>query len=159
MDISSLTIGVEPPATADAAYCIRSYYEELDRRFDAGFDPDQSISANAEELTPPCGVLLVARIDGKPVGCGALKVKDDGIGEVKRMWVAEDARGLGLGRRILEALEAQATEFGLTTLRLETNQTLTEAQSLYRTAGYQEVPAFNDEPYAHHWFEKTPGAI
>jgi ribosomal protein S18 acetylase RimI-like enzyme len=70
------------------------------------------------------------------------------------MWVSPAARGLGIGRRILLTLEQQARDAGLDTLRLETNKTLREAQSLYRSAGYREVPAFNDEPYAHHWFEK-----
>ena len=77
------------------------------------------------------------------------------IGEVKRMWVAADARGLGVGRRILEMLETRARDVGVRTLRLETNRTLKEAQALYRSCGYVEVEPFNDEPYAHHWFEKT----
>ena len=70
------------------------------------------------------------------------------------MWVSPDARGLGLGRRILEELERHAREAGVTVVRLETNHTLTEAIELYRRSGYVEVDAFNDEPYAHHWFEK-----
>jgi ribosomal protein S18 acetylase RimI-like enzyme len=73
---------------------------------------------------------------------------------VKRMWVSTAARGLGLGRRILERLEDEARARGVRTLRLETNRSLAEAISLYRSAGYVEVEAFNDEPYAHHWFEK-----
>jgi ribosomal protein S18 acetylase RimI-like enzyme len=74
---------------------------------------------------------------------------------VKRMWVDAAARGLGVGRRLLETLEAEARNFGLRTLRLETNRSLVEAQALYRRTGYREVAPFNDEPYAHHWFEKT----
>jgi ribosomal protein S18 acetylase RimI-like enzyme len=70
------------------------------------------------------------------------------------MWVAESARGLGLGRRLLSELEDIAAEHGARAVRLETNRTLAEAISLYRSAGYVEVAAFNDEPYAHHWFEK-----
>ena len=71
------------------------------------------------------------------------------------MWVAPAARGLGLGRRLLASLEAEAAASGARTVRLETNQTLVEAISLYRASGYREVAPFNDEPYAHHWFEKT----
>ena len=108
-----------------------------------------------DELTPPAGVFVVARLGGQPIGCGALKVKDRTTGEVKRMWVAADARGLGVGRRILETLETRARDFGVSTLRLETNRTLKEAQALYRKCGYLEVEPFNDEPYAHHWFEKA----
>ena len=71
------------------------------------------------------------------------------------MWVAPAARGTGLGRRLLADLEARARDHGCTRVRLDTNRTLTEAIALYRTSGYREVAAFNDEPYAHHWFEKT----
>ena len=70
------------------------------------------------------------------------------------MWVAESARGRGLGRRLLLALEEEARTLGLSTLRLETNRALEEAIRLYRSAGYIEVPSFNTDPYAHHWFEK-----
>jgi ribosomal protein S18 acetylase RimI-like enzyme len=70
------------------------------------------------------------------------------------MWVAGPARGLGLGRRLLAELEQRAAEHGVRVVRLETNKSLTEAIGLYRSAGYREVAAFNDEQYAHHWFEK-----
>jgi ribosomal protein S18 acetylase RimI-like enzyme len=94
-------------------------------------------------------------LHGEPVGCGALKFHGDAPAEIKRMWVARAARGLGLGRRLLAELEAHAAARGVRTLRLETNRALVEAIGLYRAAGYREVPAFNDEPYAHHWFERT----
>jgi GNAT superfamily N-acetyltransferase len=70
------------------------------------------------------------------------------------MWVADSARGLGLGRRMLAALEDLAGTLGFTRLRLETNRALREAIALYRSSGYREVRAFNDDPYADHWFEK-----
>ena len=70
------------------------------------------------------------------------------------MWVSTSARGLGVGRRLLSELERHAAEHGAHAIRLETNKTLVEAISLYRSAGYGEVAAFNDEPYADHWFEK-----
>ena len=98
--------------------------------------------------------MLLARLRQEPVGCGALKLHDGAPAEIKRMWVARGARGLGLGRRLLHDLERHAMEAGVAVVRLETNQTLTEAIALYRRAGYREVAAFNDEPYAHHWFEK-----
>jgi DNA-binding MarR family transcriptional regulator/GNAT superfamily N-acetyltransferase len=147
-------VGIESPTTAAARFCLESYFAELDARFDAGFDPEQSISASAEELTEPAGLLLVAWLHGEPVGCGALKLHKRAPAELKRMWVAPAARGLGLGRRILQELEAHARARGAARVRLETNGTLTEATSLYRSAGYAEVEAFNDEPYAQHWFEK-----
>jgi DNA-binding MarR family transcriptional regulator/N-acetylglutamate synthase-like GNAT family acetyltransferase len=154
MRASAIRIEIEAVEGADARWCLAQYFSELAARFEAGFDPARSISASAEELTPPAGVFVVARLGGRPVGCGALKRKDRRIGEIKRMWVSSETRGLGVGRRILEALEARARTFGLRTLRLETNRTLEEAQALYRGCGYVEVAPFNEEPYAHHWFEK-----
>ncbi len=142
------------PAHAHAQHCLRAYFAELDRRFAAGFDPTRSISAEAHELRPPAGLLLVASLRSEPVGCGALKFHHDEPTEIKRMWVDETARGLGLGRRLLAELEARAAANGARVVRLETNRALVEAISLYRSAGYAEVAAFNDEPYADHWFEK-----
>ena len=149
-----IEIEVEDAASEAAQFCIGSYFRELDTRFDTGFDPQQSISANAAELTPPAGLLLVARLRGEPIGCGALKLHPSEPAEIKRMWVANHARGLGLGRRILAELEQHAGRRGVDVVRLETNQSLNEAIALYRSAGYVEVPRFSDEPYAHHWFEK-----
>jgi DNA-binding MarR family transcriptional regulator/GNAT superfamily N-acetyltransferase len=155
MQASAVRIGAEAPNSADALWCIEEYFRELATRFKTGFDPAKSISATADELAPPAGVFVMARLDGQPIGCGALKINDKNIGEIKRMWVRADARGLGIGRRILEKLEELARDFGLRTLRLETNRTLEEGQALYRKCGYLEVAPFNDEPYAHHWFEKV----
>jgi DNA-binding MarR family transcriptional regulator/GNAT superfamily N-acetyltransferase len=152
---SQLRIEITDPRDPAARYCLRSYVEELGRRFDTGFDPARSISASDEEMTLPNGLLLVASTPGAAVGCGALKLHPQTrIAEVKRMWVSPDARGLGLGRRILERLADEANLRGIETLRLETNRTLVEARRLYETAGFVEVEAFNAEQYAHHWFER-----
>ncbi|HEY8755197.1 MAG TPA: helix-turn-helix domain-containing GNAT family N-acetyltransferase [Candidatus Dormibacteraeota bacterium] len=142
------------PAHPDAQHCLHAYFSELDRRFDTGFDPALSIPADEEEMRPPRGILLVASLRSDPIGCGGLKFHAEEPAELKRMWVAESARGLGIGRRLLSALEDAAADHGVRTVRLETNGSLTEAISLYRSAGYVEVAPFNDEPYAHHWFEK-----
>jgi DNA-binding MarR family transcriptional regulator/GNAT superfamily N-acetyltransferase len=150
------TVQVVPvdPRHPDACFCLRAYFGELSRRFEDGFDPDRSISADADELTPPAGLLLVATLHAEPVGCGALKFHDGAPAEIKRMWVAPTVRGLGLGRRLLTDLERHASAGGARVLRLETNRALSEAVGLYRANGYREVAAFNDEPYADHWFEK-----
>ena len=143
------------PASSAAQFCLQSYFAELDSRFEAGFNPDASIPAAAADLVEPAGLLLLAQIRGEPVGCGALKFHGTGPAELKRMWVTASARGLGVGRRVLAELEQHARRRGVTVVRLETSSRLTEAIHLYRSAGYVEVPAFNDEPYAHHWFEKS----
>jgi DNA-binding MarR family transcriptional regulator/GNAT superfamily N-acetyltransferase len=152
---SMVQVTAMDPRRPEARRCIQAYVTELAQRFDGGFDPDRSIRAADDDLTPPAGLLLVAILHGDPVGCGALKLHADGWAEVKRMWVSPTVRGLGLGRRLLAELESQAAAHGMHTLRLETNRALTEAIGLYRAAGYREVDAFNAEPYAHHWFEKT----
>jgi DNA-binding MarR family transcriptional regulator/GNAT superfamily N-acetyltransferase len=152
--LAAVDIRIEAPGSRDARWCLEAYFNELAVRFETGFDAKKSISAREEEMTPPAGYFLVARLDDKPAGCGALKVKEANIGEIKRMWTAPFARGLGVARRVLDALEAKAGEVGIRTLRLETNKALHEAQALYRGSGYREVEPFNDEPYAHHWFEK-----
>lgn len=151
---SMVQITVADPTSQDAQWCLEQYFTELGQRFESGFDPTLGISAHPHELVPPAGLLLVARLREEPVGCGALKFHEAAPGEIKRMWVAKHARGLGLGRRLLEALEHEARQTGMKILHLETNRTLTEAIELYRHAGYQEVEAFNGEPYAHYWFEK-----
>jgi DNA-binding MarR family transcriptional regulator/GNAT superfamily N-acetyltransferase len=151
---SMVTIEVEDPASADARWCIEQYFAELGERFEGGFDPGQVTSVHVEEIRPPAGLLLVARLRGEPVGCGALRLHGNAPAEIKRMWVARRARGLGLGRRMLQELERSARELGVTVLHLETNRTLTEAINMYRQSGYYEVRRFNDEPYAHYWFEK-----
>jgi DNA-binding MarR family transcriptional regulator/ribosomal protein S18 acetylase RimI-like enzyme len=150
---NAVRLDVENPTSRAAQYCLARYVEELAERFEAGFDPALSISAAAEELTPPDGFFVLATLNGEAVGCGALKCHAT-YGEIKRMWVKASSRGLGIGKRILHRLEDLAQERRLPLLRLETNKALTEAQSLYRSSGYREVSAFNDEPYAHHWFEK-----
>ncbi len=154
---SAVRIAGCDPRRPEGRFCLQAYFGELSRRFDGGFDPALSISADDDELTPPAGLLLVATLHGEPVGCGALKFHDGAPAEIKRMWVAPAARGLGLGRRLLASLESRAAASGVGAVRLETNRALTEAIALYRSAGYREVPAFNDEPYAHHWFEKPLG--
>ncbi len=151
---SAITIGVEDPAGEGARWCIRQYLAELAERFEHGFDPAQSTQVEVEDLAPPAGLLLVARQVGRPVGCGGLRFDGDGRADVKRMWVAPEVRGVGLGRRLLRTLEQLAADAGVTVLRLETNASLTEAIALYRANGYAEVDAFNDERYAHHWFAK-----
>ena len=153
---ASVEVAIEPPASADARQCLDQYFSELAERFENGFDRAKHGSATDEvELAPPTGVFVVARLKGEPVGCGALKRVDHATGEIKRVWTAPSARRLGVARRMLRELEEQARAFGLTTLRLDTNKALKEAHALYRNEGFCEVARFNDNPYAHHWFEKT----
>jgi len=149
-----VAVRLEAAGSKTAQWCLDAYFRELAERFEMGFDPGRSNSATEQEMTPPAGYFFVAWMDERPVGCGALKCGERGIGEVKRMWTEPDARGLGVARCVLRTIEAKAREVKLKRLRLETNRTLREAQALYRQEGYREVARFNSEPYAHHWFEK-----
>ncbi|MCX3287655.1 helix-turn-helix domain-containing GNAT family N-acetyltransferase [Streptomyces sp. NEAU-H22] len=142
------------PHHPDAARCLRSYAAELGELFDGGFDPAHSLLPDPGELRSPRGLFLVARLHGEPVGCAGLKLSAGAPAEIKRLWVSPRSRGLGLARRLLSELEARAARHGSDRVRLDTNKALTAATRLYRDSGYTEVPAFNDEPYAHHWFEK-----
>jgi GNAT superfamily N-acetyltransferase len=154
MQETPLSIALADPAGPEAQACLAHYFEELQQRFDSGFDPAASVSANPEELVPPSGYFLIARLDGAAVACGALKVQEKGFGELKRMWVAPRVRGMGLARQLLAALEAQAVAAGVRVLRLDTSRHLPEAHALYIKNGYVEIAAYNDNRYADHWFEK-----
>jgi DNA-binding MarR family transcriptional regulator/GNAT superfamily N-acetyltransferase len=154
--LTAALVEIEPvdPLHPHAQYCLGQYFAELNLRFEGGFDPSISISADADELRSPAGLFVVATLRSEPIGCGALKFHTNEPTELKRMWVDPSARGLGIGRRLLSELEAEAEGRGSRMVRLETNKSLTEAIALYRSSGYLEVQPFNDEVYADHWFQK-----
>ena len=151
---ASVKVSAESPDTADARFCLSTYFRELATRFESGFDARTGDDADVEDMRPPSGLFVIARLNGDAVGCGGLKSVDKATGEIKRVWTAPSARGMGIARRMLRTLEAAAREKGLKAVRLDTNRALTEAHALYRSEGYREVARFNDNPYAHHWFEK-----
>jgi DNA-binding MarR family transcriptional regulator/GNAT superfamily N-acetyltransferase len=151
---ASVKVAAEAADTADARLCLSTYFRELEALFETGFDAGADDSARVEDMAPPSGLFVIARLDGDAVGCGGFKRVDKTTGEIKRVWTAPSARGLGVARRMLRALEAAAREAGVKTLRLDTNRALTEAHALYRSEGYLEIARFNDNSYAHHWFEK-----
>ncbi len=157
IDAAAITVAVEPPNSAAARACLDAYFRELSERFESGYDPARDRSAPVEDLKPPSGLLVLARLRGAPVGCGALKRIEDATGEIKRVWTAPAARGLGVARLMLRRLEAEAAPMGFRVLRLDTNKALTEAHAFYLKEGYRDVVRFNDNPYAHRWFEKRLG--
>jgi len=150
---ASVDIAPLDPEHADARYCLSEYVAELNRRSSRGFDPAVGATAHPHEVRPPAGQFFVAYLHGEPIGCGAVKHRADSPAEIKRMWIAPRARGLGLGRRLLQTLEACARSGGARVAHIETSAVLTEALALYRATGWVEVPAFNDEPFADHWLE------
>jgi DNA-binding MarR family transcriptional regulator/GNAT superfamily N-acetyltransferase len=143
------------PESPDAQRCLRAYVAELNRRSpERGFDPSKGATAHPHEVRPPNGAFIVVFLRGEAIGCGAVKHHPGEVTDVKRMWLAESARGLGIGRRLLEHLEGLARAHGAREAHIETSDVLPEAIALYRSAGYVEVPPFNDEPFADRWFVK-----
>jgi ribosomal protein S18 acetylase RimI-like enzyme len=150
---SAVELRVESPSTRAAQWCLSQYFEDLSARFRGGFDPVLDGSP-ASEFEPPEGRFLVAWLYEQPVGCGAIKICDSHLGEIKRVWISPSVRGMGIARRMIQELESIARELRLKTIRLDTNESLTEARQLYLSCGYREVEPFNDSPYSHYWFEK-----
>jgi ribosomal protein S18 acetylase RimI-like enzyme len=110
-------------------------------------------------FTPPAGIFLLVQDDaGHPVGCGGIRRIGDldrvTTFEVKHVWIDESARGHGWSRLLMSELESRAVAFGAEQLVLDTNESLTAAQHLYRTSGYESIPAYNDNKNATHWFRK-----
>jgi GNAT superfamily N-acetyltransferase len=154
MEAAAITIAEEPAASQDVRWCFGQYYAELERRLPEGFDVTAAVPLGLEDVTPPRGLVLVARWQGRPVGCGALKLTHPSVAEIKRLWVAAEVRGQGLGNRVLATLEQRAVEAGRRLAHLDTNGTLIEAMALYRRRGYVEIAPFNRERFADHWLGK-----
>jgi DNA-binding MarR family transcriptional regulator/GNAT superfamily N-acetyltransferase len=148
--LSMLTIGPEDATSGDARWCLGHYFADLDAMFENGFELQPG-----EYAADPKGVFLMARLGGQPAGCGVITEIAPGVGEIKRMWIDQAHRGLGLAKRLLQALEDTAREKGFHTIRLDTNKALEPAKAMYRSAGYREIERYNDNPYAYHWFEKN----
>lgn len=142
------------PRSEAARFCLQQYYEELARRFEEGFDVKRSADPDAIDMIRPRGAFILALSDGLPIGCVGLKGTTKGYAEIKRLWVAPSARGLGLAHRLMAAAESAAREVGITLLRLDTNRALPEAIAMYRKAGWTEIDRFNDDPYPDFFFEK-----
>lgn len=111
-------------------------------------------AATPDDLWLPTGTYLVGHLDGAPVAGGGVKTLEPGIGEIKRMYVAPEARGRGLGRHLLAALEDASRRIGHHRVRLDTGPFQEGAKSLYRRAGYLEIPDYNANPDADFWAEK-----
>ena len=152
--MSEIIIRPDDPESADAVWCLEQYYALLSEAMGTPFEVSKSLDPDRNALRPPLGGFWVARLDGAAVGCCGLKGDGSETGEIKRLWVAESTRGQGLARRLMAEAEDTARTLGMTRLQLDTNRTLTAAIAMYHRLGWTEIPAFNEEPYADHWFEK-----
>lgn len=151
--ITRIAIRAADPRGLDALFCLGEYYRELARRFDHGFDVALSRDPDAADMRAPRGAFLIAFSAGRPVGCVGLKGAD-GYAEIKRLWVAPEARGLKIATRLMARAEDYARDLAITCLRLDTNSALNEAAALYRANGWTQIARFNDDPYPDLFFEK-----
>lgn len=151
---TTLELGSVDPAGTAAQHAVGAYFAELADRFPEGFDAGTAATSDVPAMSPPDGVFVVADAGGEPVACGGVQRLDADTGEIKRMWVHPEWRGLGLGARMLRHLEEETRRLGCRRVRLDTNATLEEAISMYTAAGYRGIERYNDNPYAQRWFEK-----
>ena len=142
------------PSDSPAALTLLAGFEADIARLYPGWTPTVGPTATPDDFRPPHGNFLVAYMDGHPVACGGLKRLDSETVEVKRLFVQPDARGNGLSRTMLKALERAAHEAGYLVVRLDTGRNQPEALKLFKTAGYQAIPDYNENPWASYWFEK-----
>jgi GNAT superfamily N-acetyltransferase len=143
--------------SAEVRGLLASYFAEIQAAF--GYDDAHAPPTVPEDFTPPQGQFLVVRDGaGTATGCGGVRLVDPATAEVKRMWLHPSMRGRGAGWALLTALEAAAVDLGASRGVLDTNVTLTSALALYRAAGWVEVPAYNDNDQATHWFAKDLGS-
>jgi GNAT superfamily N-acetyltransferase len=147
-----VTVGGEPFESPDAQALIAELMIDLDTRYadegPAEGDSPEMVglhAVRADQVTPPRGALVVARIDGRPAGCGAVRPFHDGpsrTAEIKRMYTSPGARRRGLSRVVLARLEREAAALGYRRVQLETGLRQPEAIALYETAGYHRIPTY-----------------
>ena len=143
--------GSEPAARA----LVAAMLAELDDLYDRRLGP--MTEAAPEELSPPHGGFVVLEEHGRAVAGGGVRRLDDRTCEIKRMYVAPEARGRGLGTALLAALEALGRDLGYAVARLDTGARQPGARRMYERAGYVAVPDYNGNPYAAFWGEKRLG--
>jgi GNAT superfamily N-acetyltransferase len=138
-----------------AVRLVEAMVTEMEELYDLRAGTGLGLSAPPADFSPPGGAFLVVYEDGKPVAGGGVKRDEDGIAEIKRMYVAPGARGRGLGRQLLEALEEEARALGYARIRLDTGARQPEARAMYERAGYHAVGDYNGNPQASFWGEKV----
>lgn len=150
-----VTFEIANARSDDAVRAMQAYFDELAERFPEGFDPGDTLTADAHTFDPPHGAFVLVRSRMETVGCGGVHRLDERCGEIKRMWVSSKVRGQGIGRALLDNLEEHCSRLGYDTVRLDTNSVLTQAIRMYESSGYVSIPAYNDNPFAKRWFEKS----
>ncbi|MGW7251490.1 GNAT family N-acetyltransferase [Streptomyces decoyicus] len=157
------TVSAEPVGSPDARALLREYYTEVADRYFALHEGRRSTPEEIDEgvaeypsadLTPPNGVLLVARHGEAVAGCVGVRLLDARTAELKQMYVRAARRGRGGAGALLTAAERAAAQLGAERVRLDTRLDLVEAVALYRRHGFTEIDPYHDDPYAEIYFEK-----
>ena len=143
------------PESPEAGGLLEAYFLELRERLAPS--PVEVVCRWPEDFRGPRGAVVLARADGRAVGCAGLRPLGEGVVELKHFFLAREARGRGLGRAMLAGVEEVARERGAQRLVLDTAAPLIEAAALYRSAGYADIPRFNDNPVAVAWFGRDLG--
>jgi GNAT superfamily N-acetyltransferase len=143
-----------PADSPDALALVAAMVDELAGHY-GPLVQNSTPSALPADLSPPggCFVALYDE-DGRAVAGGGIKRLNDGLGEIKRMFVVPEARGRGLSRALLGALEDAARQLGYARVRLDTGVKQPIARALYESSGYEAIPDYNDNAYAAYWGEK-----
>jgi GNAT superfamily N-acetyltransferase len=149
---------IADPVSPEARTAMSSYFAELNVRFPTGFDAGDALTADPVAFQAPHGAFVIVRDGAGAIGCGGIQRIDPTTGEIKRMWIHADSRGIGLGRRLLNHLEFVAAQLGYSRVVLDTNAALTVAIAMYERAGYDAIERYNDNPYAQRWFGKDLSA-
>ena len=145
---------VEERSDTPAAQGLLSAFVATIQALYPDFDPDAGPSATPQDFADPHGAFFVAYLNDRPVGCCGVKLLDERVAEIKRLWVAPEGRGSGLGRRLLRACEAKAVEMGACVARLDTGDRQREALALFASNGYRQIDDYNANPSASYWFER-----
>ncbi|MEE1928541.1 GNAT family N-acetyltransferase [Streptomyces sp. TRM 70351] len=145
------TVAEEPVGGAPARTLLAAYAQEVGAAIG---EPPAALSGPGDDLVPPHGVFLVARLAGEPAGCAGVRLLDAGTAELKRLYVAGTARGTGLGRGLMAAAEEAARRLGAARLVLDTREELVAARRLYERCGYTEVPPYNANAMAGLWYAR-----
>ena len=149
-----ITVRAEAADSLVAARLVDAMVTEMEQLYSLPAGSGLGTGAAPADFAPPGGAFLVIYADGKPVAGGGVKRDEDGVAEIKRMYVAPEARRQGLGRRLLEELEGKARELGYARIRLDTGARQPHAQALYERSGYHPIDIYNGNRQASFWGEK-----
>jgi GNAT superfamily N-acetyltransferase len=149
-----ITVREEAADSLVAVRLVDAMVTEMEQLYSLPAGTGLGTGAPPSDFSPPGGAFLVIYVNGKPVAGGGVKRDEDGVAEIKRMYVAPAVRRQGLGRRLLEELETKARQLGYARIRLDTGARQPHARAMYERAGYHPIDNYNGNAQASFWGEK-----